>query len=288
MSYNISILVMYALTPCHAGSGSALGVVDLPIQRERHTNYPLIYSSGIKGAFRANFNRFERKLNDGVKFNKLTESIFGEKGSDGDGNKGGYAGAISVSDAKILAFPMRSSVAPFVWITCPTVLGRLNRDLKLAGKSEIVINTELSSDEEAIALNCDLRGDILIEDYQVNVKEGKIESDLFKQTKRLLLVSDKVFDYGVSHCTQINAQIAINQESGSTDIGSLRYQEELPSDTLMYCTVAWSGSRDDDNKLSADNVKKFIQDTISKYIQVGGDETLGRGIFELTWIGEKE
>lgn len=31
MFENASIAIMYAVTPCHAGSGSALGVVDLPI-----------------------------------------------------------------------------------------------------------------------------------------------------------------------------------------------------------------------------------------------------------------
>ncbi|MDR2080641.1 MAG: type III-B CRISPR module RAMP protein Cmr4 [Campylobacteraceae bacterium] len=262
MSYNISILVMYALTPCHAGSGSALGVVDLPIQRERHTNYPTIYSSSMKGAFRANFER--------SKGEELTKSIFGESNSNDS-----YAGAVSISDAKILAFPMRSSVAPFVWITCPTVLDRLNRDLRLAGKEKIEYKEQSKdNNEEAIALKGDLQGDILIEDYQVSVKETcEIKSELFAQTTRLLLVSDKVFDYGVSNCTQINAQIAIKQESGSTEVGTLRYQEELPSDTLMYCTIAYKDSKN----------KEQIQEAVSKYIQIGGSETLGRGVFELEW-----
>jgi len=29
-------------TPLHAGSGSDLGIVDMPIQRERHTDFPKI------------------------------------------------------------------------------------------------------------------------------------------------------------------------------------------------------------------------------------------------------
>ena len=42
MKNNASILCLYAVTPCHAGSGASVGVVDLPIQRERHTNWPVI------------------------------------------------------------------------------------------------------------------------------------------------------------------------------------------------------------------------------------------------------
>ena len=54
--YKISKPVfLYCLTSLHAGSGSSLGVVDLPIQRERHTSFPKIESSSLKGAFREAF-----------------------------------------------------------------------------------------------------------------------------------------------------------------------------------------------------------------------------------------
>ena len=48
MNAKPSIITMYAISPCHAGSGTSIGTVDLPIQRERHTNWPLIASSGVK------------------------------------------------------------------------------------------------------------------------------------------------------------------------------------------------------------------------------------------------
>ena len=97
MFENTSIAIMYAVSPCHAGSGSSLGVVDLPIQRERHTNWPMIQSSGVKGAFRANFDYFKNKITqrEQIKdFDNLTDSIFGTS------NDGGYASSLSVSDAK--------------------------------------------------------------------------------------------------------------------------------------------------------------------------------------------
>jgi CRISPR-associated protein Cmr4 len=46
------MLFLYTETPLHAGSGTNVVGVDLPIQRERHTQYPMIQSSGIKGALR--------------------------------------------------------------------------------------------------------------------------------------------------------------------------------------------------------------------------------------------
>ena len=54
----ISLCTFYAISPLHAGCGAATSQVDLPIQRERHTNWPHIQASGVKGAFRAHYRLF--------------------------------------------------------------------------------------------------------------------------------------------------------------------------------------------------------------------------------------
>ncbi len=46
---------IYVITPLHAGTGQELGIVDLPIQRERHTGFPKIEASGLKGSIREVF-----------------------------------------------------------------------------------------------------------------------------------------------------------------------------------------------------------------------------------------
>lgn len=291
---NASIAIMYAVTPCHAGSGSALGVVDLPIQREKHTNWPMIQASGVKGAFRANFDRFKNKISDADKsqikdFEKLSESVFG---TDKGGSGSGYAGSCSISDAKILAYPMRSNVSPFVWITCPAVLKRLSRDLEIAGKTGFDASKFSVTDENsAVLLSGNIKEkDVLLEDFEVTLKDTSIPEfdkikDYFKDAERLILVSDDVFNYGVTDCTQIMAQIKIEAETGTTKDGSLRYQEELPSDTIMYTVVHWGDSKNSaEDELKADTIKKFItEEVIKSHIQIAGDETCGRGIFQLEW-----
>ena len=294
---NASIAIMYAVTPCHAGSGSALGVVDLPIQRERHTNWPMIQASGVKGALRANFDRFKNKISDADKsqikdFEKLSESVFG---TDKGGSGSGYAGSCSISDAKILAYPMRSNVSPFVWITCPAVLKRFSRDLEIAGKTGFdasAFSKAIPGENDAAILNGNIKEkDVLLEDFEVKVSDEKIKEfendikDYFKDAERLILVSDDVFNYGVTDCTQIMAQIKIEAETGTTKDGSLRYQEELPSDTIMYTVVQWGASKNSaEEKLQADTIKKFItEEVINSHIQIAGDETCGRGIFQLEW-----
>lgn len=290
---NASIAVMYAVTPCHAGSGSALGVVDLPIQRERHTNWPMIQASGVKGAFRANFERFKNKIADKSQikdFDKLSESVFG---TDKGGNENsGFAGSCSISDARILAYPMRSNVSPFVWITCPSVLKRFARDLEIAGKKTFDPSKFSVKESEAVSLGKEKVSEknVLLEDFEVTVQTNQINEfdkikEYFSDAERLLLVSDVVFNYGVTDCTQIMAQIKINSETGTTADGSLRYQEELPSDTIMYTVIHWGDTKNSlEDKLKADTIKKFITDEVIKsHIQIAGDETCGRGIFQLNW-----
>ena len=53
MSENNAILGLLAETSIHAGTGQTVGAIDLPIQREKHTNWPCIYGSAMKGALRA-------------------------------------------------------------------------------------------------------------------------------------------------------------------------------------------------------------------------------------------
>ena len=115
------ILGLYSVTPVHAGSGAELSVIDLPIQRERHTGFPVIWGQSLKGVLRRAYEKSE----NGVK----TEVIFGpstERAHD-------HAGAVSVGDAKILLFPVRSLKGVFAYVMCPIVLERFKRDLELAG-----------------------------------------------------------------------------------------------------------------------------------------------------------
>lgn len=285
-----SIFKMYAITPCHVGCGASSGIVDLPIQRERHTQWPVIQASGMKGAMRAHFDRFKDNIKDQDQidqFEQITDLIFGSEQSE-------FAGSLSVSDAKILAFPMRSSCAPFVWITCPAVLKRLNRDLLLVQKESIKDVSELDSlaKDQAWCVSGSLNGEVLLEDMEVKIVDG---AAVFKaitpllpyliEAQNLLIVHDDVFKYGVTSCTQVMAQIKINQATGTTQDGSLRYQEELPSDSIMYCVILWGASRDGQSKLGAETIAKYLrEDVMVSHLQVGGDETLGRGIFELSWM----
>jgi CRISPR-associated protein Cmr4 len=145
------MLFLFTETPLHAGSGTSVGAVDLPIQRERHTLYPMIQASGVKGAMRdlaehhrglpqmrTKMKELERKgkeLTTEEQKEKETlkqkigactrplDIVFGPESAQ-------HGGALSFTDARILLFPVRSLAGVFAWITCPTALQRFKRDLQ--------------------------------------------------------------------------------------------------------------------------------------------------------------
>ena len=120
----------------------------------------------------------------------------------------------------------------------------------------------------------------------VNVQEGEIPNPIPKEfpgLSKFLLVSDEVFKYAVESCTEIQTQIKIDSETGTAAPGALRYQELLPADSVLYSVVYYSRAVFD-NTLQSETIRGHVEDVIKDFIQIGGDETLGRGICKINWI----
>lgn len=292
------ICVLYAVTPLHAGSGQALGAVDLPIQRERHTGWPQVQASGVKGAFRDWFHRFNlfngAEVTDATaQARRLTEQIFGkEEGAE----QGGQTGAVSVTDARILAFPVRSNIAPFVWVTCPAVLDRLKRDMSLCDTKDELPVFSLANMDDGIPITGSFPQKVVLEDLAVftsgNISALKADIEKLKgifqklapQVTRLLLITDQNFSFLTETATEIQPQIRIDFETGTADDGSLRYQELLPADAVLYTIVFFGQERTaGESALISEVIRDYVMAAISSHIQMGGDMTLGRGIMEVNW-----
>lgn len=296
------LCVFYGVTPLHAGSGQALGAVDLPIQRERHTCWPMVQASGVKGAFRDWFQRYymtngAEAPDKAKQCEALTEKIFGQAG-EGEEKKG-QAGAVAFTDARMLAFPVRSQVAPFVWVTSPAVLTRLRRDLKLAHFALEVPDLAPQKRDGYVCISGDISGPVVLEDLAVNPETPK-EAEKIRQlaaafatltdsrVTRLLLISDDNFKFLVENATEIQPQIAIDFDTGTTRIGSLRYQELLPADSVLYCLVFYAPERVQGGKgLAPEIIKKYLNEAVSTHLQLGGDLTLGRGLIEVIWHNQQ-
>lgn len=271
------VLYIQALTSLHPGSGTALGSVDLPVQRERHTKWPLIPGSTIKGVLR-----------DAAKTDH--ELLYGSEGTGGEL----FAGALTFTDARILAFPVRSLKGVFAWATCPMALERWKRDLALAGQ-EILVPGDLNVGEgQGIAAKscpCVQNGEIYLEEFKFKVIEKPTIPASFLPPgcdgSRVVVLNDTDFTYFTEHATEISARIRLSKETKTVEEGALFYQEFVPPESIFYSVVLASTSRDPGNgRLEADKVlEKFVY---PKHVQIGGDETTGKGLCRLyeKYVGE--
>jgi CRISPR-associated protein Cmr4 len=299
-----TLLGLYAETPLHPGTGQAIGAVDLPVQRERHTGYPLIPGSSIKGVLRA---AVERKYGDN---DQRVEILFGppnERAAD-------HAGALGVTDARILLFPVRSLFGVFSWITCPFVLERFHRDATLAG---LRLDTwpqptalQPSPDQALVAPQSAVlrNGEVTLEEFTFPARAEEavqkvaqlIANSVFpalpeyeswraRVPKHLVVLPDGDFADFVRFSTEVIARIALNDESKTTtgEGGNLWYEEQLPSETVMYSLLLASRPRRQGNGLqSAADVLAALRQLQLERVQVGGDETVGRGIAAVRLAGD--
>ncbi len=304
------MLYLYVETPLHAGTGSSVGIVDLPIQRERHTKYPMIQSSGIKGKLRAEAG--EKLDGDAAKDDKL-KIIFGDDSAGGSK----YAGAISPGDARLLLFPVRSLVGVFAWATSNHALARFKRDLEAAGKTAPWNLNNLPDNGKAWTVNNSslCAGDkVVLEefayDHQQHDDVGTIanwladnalpqappasdspkpdEYEYFRAKLRtnLVILPETDFRDFTQFATEIVTRIKIDQSTKTVQDGALWTEEHLPSDTLLYTPLHATRPRGTTTLFnSAQDVLDAVKDLGLDRLQLGGDETVGRGLVKLHFGG---
>lgn len=277
------MIYLYAETPLHPGSGSSINsAIDLPIQRERHTDFPIIQGSSMKGVLR-NHAAEVGFAEDDVK------KIFGAEGEEG------VAGYASVTDARILAFPVRSLAGVFNWITCPLILDRYKRDLKLANisinwnipslsKHEIMTKDNSSTkigqnvylEEIKLTYKKPESYEMIWDDISKAVPDGdeyKFIQDKIKTD--LGIVDNEVFRDIASLTTEVTARIAIDPKTGTVKPGALWYEEALPTDTFMYSLILLPKRHKTGS--DPDYIANRFLGFNGKVLNVGGDETIGRG-----------
>lgn len=284
-----AISFFYAITQLHAGKGSDVGVVDLPIQREIHTGYPVI--SGVKGALRNEFkwDEKDKKIEEdifGSKHKKKNEDEKQEDKEQEDEKQKDKAGSIAITEAKIFLFPVRSLDKGFVWITSPLVLSRISTALKIIKKEKLSkkIDDLLKDFKDEKELSTFESGKVYIEEYTAETEQSDKLKGIIKELKSIaptdylndkieknvMLISDDNFSFFVKNATEVNARITIDSTTKTTKEGSLRYEEFLPQDTVMYSII---------KELINNNAFEQLKEKIEgSYFTLGGNATIGKGI----------
>lgn len=281
------LLFVQALSPLHAGTGQGVGVIDLPIAREKATQIPFLPGSTIKGVFRD-------ACDDPIK----CTNIFGPD----TGNAELHAGAATFTDARLLLLPVRSLRGVFAWVTSPLLLRRLKRDAQ--DTTPLSFNIPLPANETTCCISeqgCGLTMKIgtdqkvILEDLpldltpnaDVSAWAGWLGKALFPQDvnaqedlrTRLCIVADDALSFLLETATEINARIQLDDDKKTVKRGALWYEEALPTETVLVSMVVAATVKSNPTEVF-DTVKTLS----AKTLQFGGKATVGRGLCKATLI----
>ncbi len=286
------------------GAGQAIGVIDNPIQRERHTGHPCFAGSGLKGAVRHSFKALGGDANH---INRL----FGPE----SGSAELHAGALSFGDAQLVALPVRSLKGGFVYATCPQAIARAQRLLAHLGLARhwpalpevqqgqcLTVHAGLlggtSGDKlhlEAFEYTASDKACAALRDIAKNLAQTALPAgdgySFFrdKLAQDLVLLSDSDFDYFSQHAMLIEPHVRIDDTTGTASDGGLFYTENLPPESLLIAPLLASQTRSGkpEDAMDATTVMAHMKAVLnSKLLQVGGDATTGRGLVAATVIGQ--
>lgn len=274
------LLGLIAETPIHAGTGRATGVIDLPIMREAHTGWPCVFGSAVKGALRCTAEQMPAAR-------AWLADVFGPDTK----NASDHAGALAVSDARLLLLPVRSLTSHYKWVTCPALLKRATDDARRAGKQVPDFTLpKLGADE---AITSAHEGPLYLEEFHFRARKADLtaligwlscfvreDSIQEKLAQQLAIISNDLFAHIAQFATPVTPHIAIDNATKTVKSGALWYEETLPSDTVLYLSLAASSSRRRDAEIAASQI---MEHTLSlfpaekPYLQLGGNETTGMG-----------
>ena len=280
-------------SPLHVGVGSdPSDYIDNRIQREKHTEYPKIEGSAIKGSLREYYERnFGRDSTETKETKDLFKAAFGNRPDDTEQQKG----AITISELKILLFPVATPKGTFAWVTCPQALQTWalvwgNKGTTIAFKNlpsptekQVCIpnggnNTKIVVASKVVLVNHNFtKVQILKAKVAVNGAEAKdlttwLADAIFgtkgfrnEQLKeKLVLVNDDVFKYLVKYQTDVVTGNRIDPNTGIVVDGALFTTEYLPDWTVMYGTINFTNEFKNGVTILAKEVKRFFEKGLKK------------------------
>lgn len=282
------LVLTHVLSPLHAGTGQGVGIIDLPIAREKATNIPYVPGSSVKGVLRASCEDAATR-----------KKVFGPDTN----NASEHAGAAQFSDMSLLLFPVRSLMGTFAWVTSPYVLRRFHRDLADIGATGPgAIPAPASLNTCVVGTGTTLRcGDkIVLEDLDLTpTADAKAEAwaryigeRLFPNThadaqawqdalaRQICVVHDDVFAFLIDTATEVVARIKLKEGTKTVQTGDLWYEESLPAESILWGILAATAVRLGKDGGIADpaEVCERIATLTKKPVQIGGKASVGRGL----------
>jgi len=297
---NTRIYWLHALSPTHAGIGRGVGYIDLPIDRDKVTGWPILRGSGFKGVWADHYAQMllkpeqrgkdERKLD--THESKLLKAAFGIAGDDNNSN----SGALIPTDAKLVCLPVRSFRGTFAWATSPLCLRMLHRTLTLAGVTGVPKAPEGIDEGQAhhtAATALVESSSIYLEDLDFTAQKCETASEWAEKIgewvfgkddpwtkefqKRFVVLPDSAFDFLCETGTEVHTRVRINDDTKTVAQGQLWTEESLPAETILMGFVQCDRvfGRNGEDITPGGLLDRFAKTALT--LQIGGKATVGRG-----------
>jgi CRISPR-associated protein Cmr4 len=305
---NTRIYWLHTLSPTHAGTGRGVGYIDLPIDRDGVTGWPILRGSGFKGVW-ADYYAVKmipepeqeevdgkRRAKDRRKMDtpagRLLKAAFGMAGENNESN----SGALIPTDAKLICLPVRSFRGTYAWATSPLCLQMLRRTLELAGFKELPEAPKELPDDKAHHAT----GTALVEGKHVYLEDldfmavecktatawaAKIGEWVFGRDdpwakelqKRFVVLPDNAFDFLCETGTEVHTRVRIDDDTKTVADKALWTEESLPAETILMGLIQCDRvfGRNGEDITPQGLLKYFATDALT--LQIGGKATIGRG-----------
>jgi CRISPR-associated protein Cmr4 len=293
---NTRIYWLHALSPTHAGIGRGVGYIDLPIDREGVTGWPIVRGSAFKGVWADH----HRATTDARRSNAVLRAAFGVAGDQNNSN----AGALIPTDARLVCLPVRSFRGTFAWVTSPLCLQILQRTLALAGEKNLPpAASGLADDVAHHATETALveGAQIFLEDLDFTAQKCETANAWAQQiarsvfpgddnwqshfTRRFLVLPDAAFDFLCETGTEVHTRVRIDDETKTVADKALWTEESLPAESILagiiQCDRIFGHNGEDITPTGL--LEQFAQETLT--LQIGGKATIGRGQMRCVFTG---
>ena len=291
------MIFLHALSPLHVGTGQGVGVIDLPVAREKGTGIPIVPGSSLKGVLRS---RIEDET--------LRKNVFGPDTTAAHE----HAGSVQFGDLHLLFLPVRSLRGTFAWVTSPFLLQRFARDMAWVEHRFAfppvpkLDNTEIclvpNRPRSALTMKVKVKENgqekkkdkVILEDLDLSpasneelaswadalapmIFADEIWQGLFKE--RICMVHNDVMRFLLDTALEVMARIRLDEETKTVQRGALWYEEALPAEAIMAGLVVISPV-----KATNEEVEAVLQQVVQKPLQLGGNATVGRGLCQLSLL----
>lgn len=278
------LLYLYAESPVHTGAAGSLEAIDLPVQREAATGYPVIWGQSLKGALRQAAR--EAWGEDAPRVG----AVFGSA-IKGTGEEGGTTpGTLAVGDAQLVAMPVPTLRRTFAWLTSELALGRLARKYRTLGREALPVPSVradggICSSKAWSQAQREVLGPVLVPfdplfsqplwKWADQIAKDALGADevfapfTAKLRADLLLAGADIVPVLLRECTEQAVRVQLYDEKKTVQAGPF-YSEYLPAETILAASLTLRDPRD-----NADALVSLLD---GRLLRIGGDETLGKGL----------